>query len=719
MPESRLPVDVSGRPLRLRDVDLDTFLHPATVAVIGASEASRKPNAAMTLRIKQWADEHGASFFPVHPVYETVLGARCYTSIDDVPGDIDLAVILTGNAVDSFAEVVARKARFAVIFAAGFSEVGGDGEALEGRLSELVRSGETRLLGPNTNLNAFSDFRDDLPGPSIALITQSGHQGRPVFQGQEIGIALSQWAPTGNEVDLEFADFVRYFADQDDVGVIAAYIEGFKDGRSLMLAADHAAQLGKPLVVVKVGRTDEGRSMAKAHTGHLTGADAVVSAVFRQFGVTRVDGLDELLDTSAALARTKRPGGDGVCIYAISGGTGAHMADLAAAAGLRLPPLAPATQEALHDGLIPSYLRVSNPVDCGGPPVMTPAGRRILELIVADPNVDVVICPITGALETMSRPLARDLVAVAATTDKPIFVVWGSPVGTEPAYTEVLLPSTLPVFRTFANCVGAVRAYLNYWAFIDRYRSPFLDAATEPRPALRKVRRLVDGAAPGEPLSEPDSKRVLAAYGIKSSRDVLCTTAAEAVRAAKGLGYPVVLKAVSAALTHKSDLGLVTVGVANATEVRATFADLMRGATRAAGRHGTVDGVLVCEQVQGGVEMVVGVAPDPLFGPVVMCGLGGVFVEVLGDVSFRVPPFGRDEAERMVRELHGFPLLAGARSAKPVDLDALLDVIMNVQRLAMDAAGPEEPDGIAEIDINPLVVRPRGAVALDALVVRK
>jgi acetate---CoA ligase (ADP-forming) len=542
-------------------------------------------------------------------------------------------VILTGNAVDSFAEVVARKARFAVIFAAGFSEVGEDGEALEERLSELVRSGETRLLGPNTNLNAFSDFRDDLPGPSIALITQSGHQGRPVFQGQEIGIALSQWAPTGNEVDLEFADFVRYFADQDDVGVVAAYIEGFKDGRSLMLAADHAAQVRKPLVVVKVGRTDEGRSMAKAHTGHLTGADAVVSAVFRQFGVTRVDGLDELLDTSAAFARTKRPGGDGVCVYAISGGTGAHMADLAAAAGLRLPPLDPATQRALHDGLIPTYLRVSNPVDCGGPPVMTSAGRRILELIVADPNVDLVICPITGALETMSRPLARDLVAVAATTDKPIFVVWGSPVGTEPAYTEVLLPSSLPVFRTFGNCVRAVRAYLDYWAFVDRYHSPFVGAPTEPRPAIGKVRRILDGVAPGEGLSEPDSKRVLAAYGIKGSRDVLCTTAAEAVRAANGLGYPVVLKAVSAGLTHKSDLGLVAVGVASATEVRATFADLLRRATRAVGRRGTVDGVLVCEQVEGGVEMVVGVASDPLFGPVVMCGLGGVFVEVLEDVT--------------------------------------------------------------------------------------
>ena len=710
--------DVSGRPLRLRDVDLDVFLHPRTVAVIGASETRGKPNSAMTRRIKEWADEHDAAFFPVHPVHEAVLGVRSYPSIAEVPGDIDLAVILTGRAVESFEEVVARRARFAVIFAAGFSEAGADGEVLEDRLRELVREGSTHLLGPNTNLNAFSEFRDDLPGPSIALITQSGHQGRPIFQGQELGIAVSHWAPTGNEVDLEFADFARYFADQREVGVIAAYIEGFKDGRSLMLAADHAARRRKPLVVVKVGRTEAGSAMAKAHTGHLTGADAVVSAVLRQFGVTRVDGLDELLDTSAAFARTKPPPGDGVCIYAISGGTGAHLADMASGVGLRLPELTAETQRALHDGLIPSYLRVSNPVDCGGPPVTMPAGRRILDLLVADPHVDVLICPITGALDMMSGPLARDLVAVAETTDKPIFVVWGSPVGTERAYTETLLASQLPVFRTFGNCVRAVRAYLDYWGFVPAYRSPFEDAPTEPRPAAARIRRQLAAEPPGASLSEATSKRVLAAYGIRPTKDRLCTTAAEAVEAAGRLGYPVVMKASAPSLTHKSDLGLVAVGVSSAAEVRRTFADLRRRAERGAGRQ-PVEGVLVSELVRDGVEMVLGVAQDPLFGPVVMCGLGGVLVEVLGDVSFRVPPFSRDEAARMVGELRGTALLDGVRGAKPADVDALLDAIMNLQRLAMDLAGPNAPDGIAEVDINPLVVRPRGAVALDALVVRK
>jgi acyl-CoA synthetase (NDP forming) len=722
--------DVTGRALALRDVDLDVFLHPRTVAVIGASDAPRKPNSSMTRRIKDWADAHGATFHPVHPVREEVLGVPCVASIDDVPGDIDLAVILTGDAVPAFADVVARKARFAVIFAAGFSESGAEGAALQDGLRAIARSGDTRLLGPNTNLNAFEEFRSDLDGPSIALVTQSGHQGRPVFQGQELGIRLSHWAPTGNEVDLEFADFVRYFADQPEVGVVAAYVEGFTDGRSLLLAADHAARLHKPIVCVKVGRTDAGASMAKAHTGHLAGSDRVVSAVFQQYGITRVDGLDELLETSAALART-RPAvppswgsrGPGVAVYAISGGTGAHMADLVAAAGLRIPPLAAATQRALHDGLIPSYLRVSNPIDCGGPPVADERGRRILDLVLADPNVDILVVPITGAVDIFSDPFTRDLVEVSATTEKPIFVVWGSPPGTDDTYYRRLLDGGLPVFRTFRNCIGAARAYVDYWQFAGRARAPFTGAARKPSPSAAAARRILSRAEPGDALSEHDAKQLLRAYGIKTTRDVLCTSAAEAVRASRSLAgarhRPVVMKACSPQLAHKSDLGLVRVGVRGPTETRAAFDELSRRARRAVGRGGRLDGVLVCEQVDAGVETVLGVSQDPLFGPVVMAGLGGVLVEVLGDVTFRVPPFERAEARRMLDELAGRALLSGVRGAPAPDVRAVVDAIMNVQRLATDLACPDFAVQLDELDVNPLVVRPRGAIALDALVVRK
>jgi len=515
-----------------------------------------------------------------------------------------------------------------------------------------------------------------------------------VFQAQELGVKLSHWAPTGNESDLEFADFVRYFADQPEVGVIAAYIEGFKDGHTLMLAADHAAQRGVPMVIVKVGRTSAGESMAKSHTGHLTGSDAVTSAVFRQFGITRVDGLDELQDTAAMLARAAQPHGDGVCIYAISGGTGAHMADLAATAGLHLPELTAETQRALHEW-IPPYLRVSNPVDNGGAPSADARGRKILDAIVADPNVDLVICPMTGALASMSKPLARDLVAVAETTDKPICAIWGSPVSNdEPAYDILLSSSKVVTFRTFANCVGAVRAYFDYHEFLARYRSPFGRPA-KARPAVDLPERST--------LTEHESKHLLAAYGIPVTREEVVTSATGAVKAASAIGYPVVMKASSDAIAHKSDAGLVRLALGSPKSVRDSYIQIAPHSDGA---------VLVSEMVEGGVECVVGVSHDDLFGAVVMFGLGGVFVEVFEDVSFRVPPFDRREARRMIDEVRGSVLLRGARGRPKGDVKALVDTIMKVQRLAVDNA-----DGLAELDINPLVVLRKGVVALDALVV--
>jgi acyl-CoA synthetase (NDP forming) len=714
MPEA--PVDVTGRPTALRELDLDVFFHPRTVAVIGASDSARRPNTAMWRKIRTWAEQAGATAYPVNPNRDEIDGMKCFASVLDVPGDLDLAVILVGQAVEMFETVLEKKPRYAVIFAAGFNEVGPEGEALQKRLEELVAGGSTHLLGPNTNLNAFETFRDDLPAPKIALITQSGHQGRPVFQAQEQGIALSHWAPAGNEADLEFADFAKYFLDQPEVGVVAAYIEGFKDGRTLMLAADHAAEAGKPIVCVKVGRTDEGRSMAKSHTGHLTGSDKVIDAVFRQFGVTRVDGLDELTDVAAMFARTqgsrRGTGGGGarnVCVYAISGGTGAHMADMCADAGLQLPDLTKSTQSTLRE-MIPGYLRVSNPVDSGGAPSADDRGPRILRAMIDDPNVDMIICPITGALATMSKPLARDLVAAAATTDKPIFVVWGSPDGSDPVYTDILLGSQLPVFRTFHNCVQAARAWFDRREFEARYDSPFAKPVTRKSKAAGATSELL---AKGRALSEYESKQLLSAYGIPVTHDRLVQSAAEAARAAGDIGYPIVMKVSSPDLLHKSDLGLVEVGLDSAAEVKRTYRELLERAHKAS-KQAEIDGVIVSELVEGGVETVVGVSTDELFGPVVMFGLGGVFVEVFEDVTFRVPPFDRDEADRMLREVKGFKLLEGMRGTKPANVRGLIDVIMKVQKLALDHA-----DVLDELDINPLSVGTKRVVALDALAVPK
>jgi len=716
--------DITGRPTTLRSIDLGTFFRPKRVAVVGASDSNARPNTALTQKITVWAEERGATVYFVNPNRETVAGRPCAKALTDIEDQLDLVAILVGEPLPILRDAVAAAAKFAVVFAAGFAEVGAKGEKLQDQMEKIIESGELHVLGPNTNLNAFEVFRDDLPGKAIALITQSGHQGRPVFQGQEIGIKLSHWAPAGNEADMESADFINYFSGLETTGAVACYIEGFKNGRTLQLAADAAARRKVPIVAVKVGRTDEGTSMAKAHTGHLTGSDDVVSAVFRQYGMQRVDGLDQLLDVSAALARSKAPApaairrltrgaGGRVCVYSISGGTGAHMADMVAAAGLELPSLTKASQVQLHEW-IPPYLRVSNPVDNGGAPVRDWRGPKIIQTMLADPNVDLLLCPITGALPSMGNKLCEDLVDAAATTDKPIFVVWGSPVGTEDAYTQTLLESTVPTFRTFTNAVMAAKAYFDHHRFVASYQSAFTRPALRPTPARRTALPLIapGGArrASGEALSEQDSKALLKAYGIALPKERVATSAAEAAKAAKKIGFPVVMKIVSADILHKSDLGLVAVGVRDEDDARGAYKRLVATAKKAAPKA-NVDGVLVAQMVQG-IETVVGIARDDLFGPVVMFGLGGVLVEVLRDVTFRVPPFTTRDATAMLDELRAAALLRGVRGQPAADRAALVDVLMKMQHLAVDLS-----DEVAEVDINPLLAGPHGAVAADALVV--
>ena len=673
--------------------DLDRLFHPRTVAVIGASDTPDRPATLNWRRVRDWAARAGGQAIPINPNRASVDGIATYASIVDVPDEVDVAVLLVNDVDDALRAVAKKGPAFVIVFAAGFAEVGADGAQRQRELLHLLDGSGVRMLGPNTNMNAFEEFLD-LPGKAIALITQSGHQGRPVFQGQELGIRFSHWAPTGNEADLAAADFISYFADQPDTGAIAAYLEGVHDGASFRRAAAHAARQGVPIVIVKVGRTEVGRSWAQSHTGHLAGADDVTSAVLRQYGIARVDGLDELLDTAALFARAGRPSAPGVCVYSISGGTSAHMADLLTAEGIDLPELTADTQTTLREW-IPGYLRINNPVDSGGHPVGDWRGRKILDTILADPNVGILVVPITGAFPPMSDKFVGDLVDVSQTTDKPICVVWGSPSGTEEAYRVALLGSQLPVFRTFGNCVGAIRAYLGYHAFADRI-DDMLDPPAGP----------VRTPAPGDVLNEVESKALLAGYGVPLTRDVLCANADDAVAAASGFAGPVVLKAVSAAISHKSDLGLVRLGVSGEAAVRETVAEFER---IVAGQPGAVyEGTLVCEQISGGVETVVGIATDAVFGPVVMFGLGGVAVEVYRDATFRVPPFSRQEAHRMIAEVRGFPLLTGHRGTPPADLEALVDVVMAVQRIAQDGV-------VTELDINPLLALPDRAVALDAL----
>ena len=704
--------DASGRRLALREIEWTALFDPKTVAVVGASDSEGSQQRGQWVQVRDRLGARGATVIPVHPTKAEILGTPAYRSLLDVPLEIELAIVLVRDPIPVIEECIAKGVKVAVVFAAGFSEVGtAEGRAKEARLRELAR-GPVRVMGPNTNLNIFEPWAE-IPARKMAIVTQSGHQGRPISQGQELGIAVQSWATIGNECDLEFADFVAYYAGLPDTGVIAAYVEGFRDGRTLMLAADRAALARVPIVVIKVGRSEEGRKMAQAHTGHLTGADAVHDAVFAQTGIVRVDDLDEVIEISGMFCHTAllrgEPGGGGVAIYALSGGTASHMVDLCSAAGLPVPRLEAKTIEGLR-AHIPWFLRCDNPVDSGGTITATPAGRAVLELLVDDANTEVLIVPITGVFAGMSDALARDLVELHVTGRKTIIAIWSSPKRDDPAY-HALIAAGVPLFHSFGAAVRGTKALVDYSAYVRRYRSPFRGLATRPEPHAAAWRA---DLKPGRALNEVEGKRLLAAYGIATVAELVATNAKEAVAAAESIGFPVVMKILSAAIGHKSDLGLVEIGIGSSTEARSAYRRLVRQA--AAQAPGVaVDGVVVQRHVTGAVaEAILGLSQQAPFGPTVLYGLGGVFTEVFEDVSFGVPPFSKAYARSMVERTRSHRLLTGVRGRPKADIAALVQAIMSMQRIALDLG-----HAIAELDVNPLLVLPagQGVVAVDALVV--
>jgi acetate---CoA ligase (ADP-forming) len=632
----------SDRPTQLRHPDLSALFNPGAVAVVGASETPGTQPYGQWVKVRDTLGPRGAKVVPVHPTKTAVTGTPAYPSVTDIPFDIDLAVVLVRDPIPVIEECLAKGVKVAVVFAAGFEEVGtAEGRRRHRRLAELA-SGPMRMLGPNTNLNVIEGWRRDLIGKRLAILTQSGFQGRPIAQSEALGIPIQSWVTLGNEVDLDFADLVAEFAAWEDTGAIAGYVEGFRDGRAFMLAADEAARARVPVVLIKIGRTEEGRKAAAAHRAHLTGSDAVHDAVFAQTGVIRVDDLDEVIEVAGMFCHVGRPlersAGGGVGIYALSGGTASHMADMCAAAGLHLPRLTSHTIRELHRH-IPWFLRVDNPVDTGGAINASPAGRATLDLLVADPRIDLVVAPITGVFPGMSDTLAADLIAVHqrwldpqyAGPKKPVLAVWSSPVREDSAYKS-LCEAGVPLFHSFGACVLGAKALVQWSRFINAYRSPFATARYDSAGADREAREVLDSVAPGGLVHEVATKEILACYGIPVVEEYLVQTAEEAAKVASSLG-PVAMKVVSSAIPHKSDLGLVSLGLEGKSAVRRAFSELM-GRVRATRPDADIDGIVVQRMVTDGVaEAIAGMTRQPPFGPAIVVGLGGVFVEVLQDVD--------------------------------------------------------------------------------------
>ncbi|HML00132.1 MAG TPA: acetate--CoA ligase family protein [Acidimicrobiales bacterium] len=692
--------------------DLEEFFHPRAVAIVGSVNRRARPEQLRAAYSERWGDR----WFLVNARGGQVGDIPVYRHVTDIPCEVTLAVINVGTALVAGAleECGKHGVRYAIVFSAGFSEVGPEGAARERELGELARRYGMRVFGPNTNTNAFEVLPEPVHrrGGRIGLVTQSGHQGRPLVQATELGVAFSRWVPTGNELDLEAADFVEYFAYDDDTAVIAGYFEGFRHPVTLRRALEAANARGKPVVALKMGSTQAGTRMAASHTGHLTGSDRVTTGLFRQHGVVRVRDLDELLETAALFAKLPGDSGPRCALYSISGGSGTLMAEVAEAAGVPVPELSAPTQKGLRQ-LIPDYLTVANPVDNGAQFLLsasTEDRRRVFRLLDADENVDVIVVGITGALGRITDVFAEDVGAMADELATPIVATWNSPKTDEPGF-QALVDSGVVLFRSFRNCFSALADFAWYRRRAAHFRPRRPLPAELPEAAAQVLeehaRRAVGGVLPAT-----EASRLLAAFGLPVAREELAVSSTEAARLAARLGYPVVMKVASPDFPHRSDHGLVRLGVADARTARAVFEELLAAATEAKPKA-RIEGVLVQEQVAGAVaEMIIGVSRDPVLGPAVLLGTGGVLAELFDDVAVCPLPLDRADVSDMLDSLRGRALLSGWRGRPRADRKALLDAVMAVARLAT-ACGED----LAELDLNPVVVRSSGVLCVDSLVV--
>lgn len=702
---------------------ISDLLRPASIALVGAAEGSLWTQAIWS-NLKNLG--YGGSVIPVHPRHSEVFGEKCYPSLLDVPGEVGCAYVMTGTgAAEGIIEDCGRRGvRSAVMLTSGFGETGSEGAVLEARLAERARALGIALMGPNCL--GFVNYHDRVPayaltlappltaGP-IALISQSGamllYFHRMALQRGH-GIAYS--VSIGNQAVLAASDFISTFVADPRVKVVGALIEGIRDGQAFLRAADLALEAGKPLVVLKVGRSEVGERSVAAHTGSLAGRDAVTDAVFRQKAVIRVGGLEELIETCALLAARGWPPGGRTAVVTTSGGACGLISDLAVGTRVEMPDYDDTVKARLRE-VLPVFGTAQNPLDTTGVIVNQPgmlgacidavaAGEGYDALLV---NTDVPREPGPNPASIEERMAALD--AALARFPRFSMIASSAAIDVSDFGREVLARHRLH----FANGLSLGVRALDHAIFYGQARQGALRAVRSGVAVASEVGPppLVDGWS--GPVGEVLSKRLLEAYGIAIPDEWVAASAEEAAQAAAQIGFPVVLKLVSPDILHKTEAGGVRLELASDDAVRTAYDEILAAAqTHRPGAR--VEGVLVVRQVVPLLELILGVQHDPVFGPVVLAGLGGIFVETMGDVSMRLPPLDREQALAMLRELRGYPLLVGARGRPAADLAAVAEALVGLGRLALDL-GPR----LRSLDVNPLFVMPEGAGVLagDAMAV--
>jgi len=705
--------------------DLDRLFRPGSVAIIGASPDAESITGQP---IRHLLDrKYTGRIYPISTKHHEILGLKCYDSILNIPEAVDIAVLAVSarRVPQALRECCEKGIPFAVIVSAGFGEAGEEGRRLQEELRNISRERGIRLVGPNAqgmmNVtdNVCAGFGPVLsvkysvqPGP-VGVITQSGGFGFALISMMAgRGIGFSKIISTGNEADLDIADFLEYMINDDATHVIVAYVEGIADGRRFRRLAELALERGKPLLVWKVGRTEAGKRAANSHTGRLGGDASIYSAVFKQTGCVGVYDVQDLVDYTRGFLHGKRPRGKRVGVFSASGGAGVLNADICSELGLEIPRLSKESVDRLAE-MVPALGSLQNPIDVLGGLYNDPTRlASALRYLAADPVIDsiVVINPLREGEKASA--VARSIAEVNALTDKPVFVTWSARQDFAAEAFGILATAGVPCFDTPVRSARALAALTGYES---RRRS--LGHPGKPPQRLLKVPAGVQlTEISGDPtLSEYASKRILSSYGVRVTREGLAHSSAEALSLAKSVKYPVAVKVQSVDIPHKTEAGAVRTNVRTGKALAAAYTEVTANALRHA-PAARIDGVLIQEMVSGGVETILGAIVDPSFGPIIMFGLGGIYAEIMDDISFRAAPVTEAEAREMIAETKCHQLLLGVRSGMSADIDALAESIMKMSAMVVDLQ-----DDIAEVDINPLKVMPKGqgVVAVDALIITK
>jgi acetate---CoA ligase (ADP-forming) len=708
--------------------DLSPLMNPRSVAIIGASQRTasalnREPRGNRVIRnLKSFG--YPGRIVTVNPKYSQVMDCPCYPEISAIPEPVDCVVLAVPNrqVPDLLESAAASGVRAAVVFSAGFAEIGAEGKERQARLEALSRERGFLICGPNCYgvLNVFGKaplFASTIPqgflaGP-VALVSQSGGLSTTIANALMLNrhVGLSHIVSCGNQAGATVEEYFNYLVEDENTGAIAGFVEGFKQPHQLLAVARKAAERNKPLIILKGGRSEVSQRAAATHSGSLAGAAEVIDAAFRQSGIVSVRSLNELIDTVSVFSCdtfVKRySGGRRIGVLSGSGGECTLVSDAAASVGLEVPELTESTKSHLQEA-VADFGNMNNPLDGTG--AMYDDEKifpRLLQALIDDANIDVVSInleandPRPKELKSGNR-FAQAIETAAASSKKPI-ACFSSVVG-GPVDPEILLPlrkAGVPLMEGAECATTTIRNLAEYYEFqTNRQSTP---AITAPAPA----RKLASGILPAEA-----AYRLLEEFGIAAVPTVMTQSADEAAAAANRMGFPVVLKIESAQITHKSDAGGVALRLSSTTEVRNAYAQIITEVSRRA-PIAKIDGIVVQRMASEGVEMILGIKRDPLFGPVVICGFGGILVELLKDVSIGMPPLSPKQAHDMLKRLRGFPILAGVRGKPAADIDALCDAIAGVSTLAWSFR-----DQLAGLDINPLIVLPKGkgVVAVDALV---